>query len=96
MISGINTWVLGVVRYGAGIMDWTMEEVANVDRRIGHLHDGIILLPRPECFVKMLSYSNLYPERRKRQLLENKSDNRGDQQHSGLGSKMMPPCKFAC
>ena len=27
--------------------------------RIGHLHDGIILLPRPECFVKMLSYSNL-------------------------------------
>ena len=25
---------------------------------IGHLHDGFILLPRPECFVKMLSYSN--------------------------------------
>ena len=26
---------------------------------IGHLHEGVILLPRPECFVKMLSYSNL-------------------------------------
>ena len=25
----------------------------------GHLHDGVILLPRPERFVKMLSYSNL-------------------------------------
>ena len=26
---------------------------------ISHLHDGIILRPRPECFVKMLSCSNL-------------------------------------
>ena len=39
---------------------------------IGHLHDGVILLPRPECFVKMLSYPNLSPPLgRKRQLLEN-------------------------
>ena len=22
-------------------------------------HDGVILLPRPECLVKMVSYSNL-------------------------------------
>ena len=26
---------------------------------IGHLHDGVISLPRPECFFKMLSYSDL-------------------------------------
>ena len=26
---------------------------------IGHLKDGVILLPRTGCFVKMLSYSNL-------------------------------------
>ena len=26
---------------------------------IGHLHDGVILLSRPECFFKMLSYSDL-------------------------------------
>ena len=26
---------------------------------IGHVHDGVILPPRLECFVKMLSYSNL-------------------------------------
>ena len=27
-IDGINTWAVGVVRYSAGIVDWTMEEVA--------------------------------------------------------------------
>lgn len=26
---------------------------------VGHLHDGVISLLRPECLVKMLSYSNL-------------------------------------
>ena len=26
---------------------------------IVHLRDGVMLLPRPEYFVKMLSYSNL-------------------------------------
>ena len=33
MIDGINTWAVGVLRYSAGIVDWTMEEVANMDRR---------------------------------------------------------------
>ncbi|XP_068708265.1 uncharacterized protein [Montipora foliosa] len=32
LIDGINTWAVGVVRYSAGIVDWTMEEVANMDR----------------------------------------------------------------
>ena len=33
MIDGINTWAVGVVRYSAGIVDWTMKEVANMYRR---------------------------------------------------------------
>ena len=33
LIDGINTWAVGVLRYSAGIVDWTMEEVANMDRR---------------------------------------------------------------
>ena len=33
LIDGINTWAVGVVRYSAGIVDWTVEEVANMDRR---------------------------------------------------------------
>ena len=32
LIDGINTWAVGVVRYSAGIVDWTMEKVANMDR----------------------------------------------------------------
>ena len=31
---------------------------AHIPKTIGHLHDGVILQPRPECFVKMLSHSN--------------------------------------
>ena len=33
LICGINTWAVGVVRYTAGIVDWTMEEVASMDRK---------------------------------------------------------------
>ena len=33
LIDCINTWAVGVVRYSAGIADWTMGEVANMDRR---------------------------------------------------------------
>ena len=61
---------------------------------MGHLHDGVILLPRPECFVKMLSYPNLSPPLGRKRQLENESDNRGDRQHSGLSSKMTPSCKW--
>ena len=32
LIDGIYTWAVGVVRYSAGIVDWTMEEVANMER----------------------------------------------------------------
>ena len=33
LMGGINTWAVGAVRYSAGIVDWTMEEVANMNRR---------------------------------------------------------------
>ena len=33
LIDGINTWAVGVVCYSVGIVDWTMEEVANMDGR---------------------------------------------------------------
>ena len=31
--GGINTWAVGVVRYSAEVVDWTMEEMASMDRR---------------------------------------------------------------
>ena len=33
LIGGINTWAVGVIRYSAGMVDWTMEEMASMDRR---------------------------------------------------------------
>ena len=33
MIGGINTWAVDVVRYSAGVVDWTIEEMASMDRR---------------------------------------------------------------
>ena len=32
LVLGINSWAVAVVRYGAGIMEWTKEELANLDR----------------------------------------------------------------
>jgi len=33
LIGNINTWAVGVVRYSAGMVDWTMEEMASMERR---------------------------------------------------------------
>ena len=32
-VSGINAWVVGAIRYSAGILDWTMEDLVTMDRR---------------------------------------------------------------
>ena len=59
LICGINTWAVDVVRYSAGIVDWTMEKVASMDRKTrkilsmnGCLHTrsnvGRLYLPRKE------------------------------------------------
>ena len=33
MVQGINAWAVGVVRYSAGILDWTKEELQWMDIR---------------------------------------------------------------
>ena len=33
LIDGINSWAVGVVRYGAGIISWTKEELREMDRK---------------------------------------------------------------
>ena len=33
LISGINTWAVSVLRYSAGIVDWTVEELVSMHRR---------------------------------------------------------------
>ena len=55
MIGGINTWAVGVVRYSARVVDWTIEEMASMDRRTrkilemnGYLHQEYLYLRRKE------------------------------------------------
>ena len=31
LVTGINSWAVGIVRYGAGILDWTVEELKQMD-----------------------------------------------------------------
>ena len=33
LIIGINAWAASVARYSVGVMDWTVEEVVNMDRK---------------------------------------------------------------
>ena len=33
MINGINAWAVSVLRYSAGIVDWTVGELVTMDRR---------------------------------------------------------------
>ena len=47
LITGINAWAASVARYSVGVMDWTVEEVVNMDRKTrrilainGCLHTG--------------------------------------------------------
>ena len=34
MFNGINAWAIGVVRYSAGILDWTTQDVKRMDVRM--------------------------------------------------------------
>ena len=47
VIAGMNAWAVGIIRYGAGVLDWTKEELKNIDiktRKLmtmnGSLHPG--------------------------------------------------------
>ena len=33
MISSINAWGVSVLRYSAGVVDWTVDELVSMDRR---------------------------------------------------------------
>ena len=33
MIDGINTWAVEVIRYSAGIIDWTIQDIKRIDIR---------------------------------------------------------------
>ena len=54
-IRGIDVWAVTVIHYRAGILDWTANELVNIDRRIkkilplhGCLHVARPYLPRVE------------------------------------------------
>ena len=36
-IKVMNTWVVAAVRYSAGILDWTVSEMKEMDRKTGSL-----------------------------------------------------------
>ena len=31
VIAGMNSWAVGILRYGAGVLDWTKEELKSID-----------------------------------------------------------------
>ena len=31
VIAGMNAWIVGIIRYGAGVLDWTKEELKSID-----------------------------------------------------------------
>ena len=33
LINGVNAWAVGELRYGASSLEWTMEELTNMDRK---------------------------------------------------------------
>ena len=66
LISGVNTWAVSVLRYSAGIVDWTVEELASMNRRTrkilamnGCMHTrsnvAILYLPRKEGGRRLIS-----------------------------------------
>ena len=33
LVKGINTWTIGVVRYSAGVLDWTKDDLRQMDSK---------------------------------------------------------------
>ena len=66
VIAGINTWAVGIIRHGAGVLDWMKEELKSIDvktRRLmtmnGSLHPignvGRLYLARKEGGRRLIS-----------------------------------------
>lgn len=75
MTSGINAWAVGVLRYGAVIVDWTMEQLVSMERRtrkiltmIGYLHTrsniARIYLPKKEGVIGLINTEKCVKERK--------------------------------
>ena len=44
LVTAINTWAVSLVRYGAGVIEWTQQKLENIDRitrKMMHLHGAI-------------------------------------------------------
>ena len=44
LVTAINTWAVSLVRYGAGVIEWTQQELENIDRgtrKMMHLYGAI-------------------------------------------------------
>ena len=33
VVAGMNGWAVGIIRYGAGVLDWTKEELKSIDSK---------------------------------------------------------------
>ena len=58
MINGINAWAVSVLRYSAGIVDWTVEELVSMDRRTRKI------LAMNECMHTRSNVARLYLQRK--------------------------------
>ena len=37
VVAGMNAWTVGIIRYGAGLLEWTKEELKSIDIKIRKL-----------------------------------------------------------
>ena len=59
MIGGIKyTWAVGVVHYSAGVVNWTMEELASMDERTRKIFSYLIT-PNSSYCIYILVLSNI-------------------------------------
>ena len=61
-IMAVNTWAVAVLRYGAGVLNWTTEELKELDRKTRKVMTMIVF-----CFIpseaRLINQSGRRPER---------------------------------
>ena len=58
LVKGINTWAIGVVRYSAGVLDWTKDDLRQMDPKTRKM------LTLCGAFHKRASFGRLYLKRK--------------------------------
>ena len=58
LVKGINTWAIGVVRYSAGVLDWTKDDLRQMDSKTRKV------LTLCGAFQKRGSFGRLYLKRK--------------------------------